>query len=544
MWVAHVGDALLRNKGVRGCATILTRVCKVAYTGSNKRVLKNTIVLYVRMMVVMFVSLFTSRLLLKYLGVEDYGLYNVVGAVVGMMSMINGVLASSGTRYLTCSLGADGAQKLKETFTTMINVQLLVALLSAIVLLALGAWVLNGKANIPPERVNAVNFVFYCAVFTAVLHLLVVPFHSAVIAYERMSAFAWLTFLDVFAKLGVVYMLSVTPFDCLKTYALLGAIVQVIYSLITVGYVVVQFKELRYIRYFNLKYLLEIYAFAGWNFLRNCTALLLTQAVTVLNQRYFGAVLVAAFSIAVTVWGQIKAFINNYRTAANPQIIKLFSAGKFLESRQLMVNTVLLSLFIYLVLAVTLFVYADRILAVWLEEVPVRAVEFVRIVLVIGLAAVFDDCFYTAISAKGKMAGYTLMVCVTDIAVFIATWGLIWWIRNPYTAAFMLLIRTCIGGFLIVPAVLKKVVGYEAGDFLQTYIPSIKVCSVTVSVGALFWLITPHGIFAMFVGGALCAFSVAAVCWTLGVPMEIKDKLLMMVRSKFGLILMAQRRRG
>lgn len=508
----------------------------MAYTGSNKRVLKNTIVLYIRMMVVMFVSLFTSRLLLKYLGVEDFGLYNVVGAVVGMMSMLNGVLASSGTRYLTCSLGAGDMTRLRETFTTMINVQIIMALLTAVVLLTLGWWVLDGKANIPPERMDAVNFVFYCVVFAAVWHLLVVPFNSAVIAYERMSAFAWLTFLDVFSKLGCVYALSVTPYDRLKTYALFVVVVQIVYSLITVGYVKIQFRELKYIRYFNLKYLIEIYSFAGWNFLRNCTALLLTQAVTVLNQRYFGAVLVAAFSIAVTIWGQIKTFINNYRTAANPQIIKLFSAGKFLESRQLMVNTVLLSLFIYLVLAVPLFVYADRILAVWLEEVPERAVEFVRIVLVIGLVAVFDDCYYTAISAKGKMAGYTLMVCVADIVVFFSTWLIICKTAYPYTAALMLFARTAVGAFIIVPNVLKKIVGYESDDFIKAYVPGMKVVVLCLVAGALFWFTTPNGIAYLFFGGAFCALSVCLICWFVGVPVDIRTKLLYMAKDRLGLI--------
>lgn len=507
----------------------------MSYTGSNRRVLKNTILLYIRMMVVMFVSLFTSRLLLKYLGVEDYGLYNVAAAVVAMMSSINGVLASSGTRFLTCSLGAGDSRRLKETFTTMINVQAIMALVTCAVLMTLGAWILKGKTNIPAERLDAVNFVFYCVIFNAVLHLLVVPFNSAVIAYERMSAFAWLTFFDVFAKLGIVYMLAVTTFDKLKAYALLGSAIQVVYALLTIVYAVIQFKELRYVRYFNMRYLLEIYSFAGWTFLRNSAGLLLTQCITVLNQRYFGAALVAAFALAVTVWGQLKAFINNYRTAANPQIIKLFAAGKFEESRRLMVNTVLLSEFIFLVLAVPLFVFADRVLDIWLVEVPEYAVNFVRITLVIGVAAVFNDCFYTAISAKGRMAGYTLMVCVADVVIFGVTWMLIRTTGNPYVAAIMLLVRTCIGGFLIVPVTLKRIVGYVSYDFKHAYIPSFWVLLVAIAIGIAVWSVTPSGVVPMFIGGGLCAVFVAADCWFVGVPKEIKGKLIEMVRERLGM---------
>ena len=226
----------------------------MSYTGSNKRVVKNTIILSIRMVVVMIISLFTSRLLLKYLGVEDYGLYNVVGAVIGMMSLVNGVLSGSGTRYLTYSLGEDGSLRLKQTFTTMMNVQIIMAIITAVVLLTLGAWVLDGKSNIPPSRLDSVNFSFYCVIFSTVFTLLVVPFNSAVVAYERMSAFAWLTFLDVFTKLGVVYLLSVATVDRLKLYAALVAGIQVVHGCITVGYCLVQFKNLRYIRYFDLRY--------------------------------------------------------------------------------------------------------------------------------------------------------------------------------------------------------------------------------------------------------------------------------------------------
>ena len=507
----------------------------MSYTGSNRRVLKNTIILYVRMLVVMFVSLFTSRLLLKYLGVEDYGLYNVVGAIVAMMSALTGVLASSGTRYLTYSLGAGDSRRLKETFTTMVNVQLIMSCVASIVLLTIGFWILEGKSNIPGERINATNFAFYCVIIGTILHLLIVPFHSAIIAYERMGAFAWLAFFDVFAKLGTVYALSVVSFDKLKTYALLGVVVQIVYAIVTIVYVLVQFRELRYVRYFNLKYLLEIYAFAGWTFLRNCTGLLLTQCVTVLNQRYFGAIIVAAFALSLTVWNQLKAFINNYRAAANPQIIKLFAAGKQEDSRRLMVNTVLLSLFMFLILAVPLFVYADRILAIWLVEIPERSVAFVRVVMVIGVAAVFNDCFYTAITAKGKMAGYTLMVCVTDVVVFAATWGLMHITGNPYVAAIMILVRTCIGGFVIVPITLKRIVGYVASDFWQTYVPSVKVLCGAIVVGAFFWHFTPQGVVAMFVGGSACAIMVAAICWLGGVPRDLQQKLISLAKEKMGL---------
>ena len=198
-----------------------------------------------------------------------------------------------------------------------------------------------------------------------------------------------------------------------------------------------------------------------------------------------------------------------------------------------MINTVLLSLFIYLVLAVPMFVFADRVLSIWLAEVPERTIAFVRIVLIIGVAAVFDDCFYTAISANGQMAGYTLMVCIADIVVFGLTWVLICLTGNPYIAAMMIFVRTCIGGFFIVPTTLKRVVGYVSSDFYETYIPSARVLLGVVAIGAVFWYVTPAGIMTMFISGGVCAVLVAMVCWFVGVPKDIRRKLIALARERF-----------
>ena len=201
---------------------------------NNKRIAKNTLLLYVRMLFTMAVSLFTSRVILNTLGVEDYGINNVVGGIVTMFTVLSGSLSSSISRFITFELGKDNLQRLKTVFSTGVNIQLGMSILVVVVAEAVGIWFLNTKMNIPVERMEAANWVFQCAILTFVLNLLSVPYNAAIIAHEKMSAFAYISVVEVSLKLIIVYMLTISPFDRLKTYAVLlllvGAIIRFIYG--------------------------------------------------------------------------------------------------------------------------------------------------------------------------------------------------------------------------------------------------------------------------------------------------------------------------
>ena len=186
---------------------------------NNKRIAKNTLLLYVRMLFTMTVSLFTSRVILNTLGVEDYGINNVVGGIVTMFSVLSGSLSSSISRFITFELGKGNIKRLKTIFSTGVNIQLGMSVLIIIIAEAVGIWFLNTKMNIPTDRMVAANWVFQCAILTFVLNLLSVPYNAAIIAHEKMSAFAYISVVEVTLKLIIVYMLMISPFDRLETYA-------------------------------------------------------------------------------------------------------------------------------------------------------------------------------------------------------------------------------------------------------------------------------------------------------------------------------------
>ena len=294
---------------------------------NNKRIAKNTLLLYLRMFLTMAVSLYTSRIILNTLGVEDYGINNVVGGIVTMFTVISGSLSASISRFITFELGKDNIQRLKKVFSTGVNIQIGMSVLIVLLAECVGVWFLNTKMNIPPERLGAANWVFQCSILTFVLNLLSVPYNAAIIAHEKMSAFAYISILEVSLKLIIVYMLIISPFDRLKTYAVLflcvGAIIRFIYGY----YCKRHFEECSYYFVYDKPLLKEMTSFAGWNFFGTSAWMLNTQGLNILINMYFGVAFNAARGVATQVDSALKQFINNFTTAVNPQITKSYAQG-------------------------------------------------------------------------------------------------------------------------------------------------------------------------------------------------------------------------
>lgn len=506
------------------------------YQASNKRIAKNTILLYLRMLVVMGVGLYTSRVVLASLGVRDFGLYNVVGAVVGMLTFLNASMSTAGSRFLTCILGKDDLPLIRKTWSTLINTQAVLAILTVLVLFVVGFWLVETKANIPAERLTAVRFAFYCAMITTAIGLLTTPFSAAIIAYERMDAFAWFSIIDVVAKLLIAYAVALTGHDKLKFYAAMMALSQALYSLANVSYCKIKFRTLRYMRTLDWRLIREIYSFAGWHLLTMIAVMLSTQGLTFLNQRYFGPELVAAFALAVSVETHVMSFVNNFRAAANPQIVKTYATGQFSESKDILINSTLLAFFLYLMLAVPIFIFADQILSLWLLEVPRWSVPFVRICLVNGLISVFDISLYMGIYANGHLVeNATVNVCL-GFAKFLLAWVVISKTNWPYSAAVVQCSVYAVTGFISKPLILRKRVAYRWPDFRRLLFPSVKIFAMTVLIAVATYKLTPSGILWMICGGILCATLIGVCNWYIGVPLAYRQKVMAIVRKKIGIV--------
>ena len=390
---------------------------------NNKRIAKNTLLLYVRMLFTMAVSLFTSRVILNTLGVEDYGINNVVGGIVTMFSVLSGSLSASISRFITFELGKGNLQRLKTVFSTGVNIQLGMSILVVVVAEAVGIWFLNTKMNIPAERMGAANWVFQCAILTFVLNLLSVPYNAAIIAHEKMSAFAYISVVEVSLKLVIVYMLTISPFDRLKTYAVLflcvGAFIRFIYGY----YCKRHFEECTYHFILDKPTLKEMTGFAGWNFLGNGAYMLNTQGVNILMNLYFGVAVNAARGVATQVDAALKQFVTNFTTAVNPQITKSYAQGDLDYMHKLVCRSSKFSAFLMTFFAVPIILETDTILTIWLKNPPAYAAIFLKwIIISTFMDTVLANSLVTSMFATGKIKRYQIIVTTVGCLVFPLSW--------------------------------------------------------------------------------------------------------------------------
>ena len=390
---------------------------------NNKRIAKNTLLLYVRMLFIMAVSLFTSRVILNTLGVEDYGINNVVGGIVTMFSVLSGSLSSSISRFITFELGKRNIERLKTIFSTGVNIQLGMSVFIIIIAEAVGIWFLNAKMNIPADRMVAANWVFQCAILTFVLNLLSVPYNAAIIAHEKMSAFAYISVLEVTLKLIIVYMLTVSPFDRLKTYAVLLLCVGVVIRFIYGYYCKRHFEECTYHFVFDKPILKEMTGFAGWNFLGNGAYMLNTQGVNILMNLYFGVAVNAARGVATQVDAALKQFVNNFTTAVNPQITKSYAQGDLDYMHKLVCRSAKFSAFLMMFFAVPIILETNTILTIWLKTVPDYAVIFLQWIIISSfMDTVLANSLVTSMFATGKIKRYQIIVTTVGCLVFPLSW--------------------------------------------------------------------------------------------------------------------------
>ena len=296
-------------------------------SSNNKRIAKNTLLLYIRMLFLMVVSLYTSRVVLNALGVEDFGIYNVVGGVVAMFSMLSGSLSAAITRFITYELGTGNKENLKKIFSSSVTIQIGLAVLIALLAEAVGVWFLNVKMNIPDARMVAANWVFQFSILTFAINLISVPYNASIIAHERMSAFAYISILEAIGKLAIAFLITVSPMDRLIFYSLLMCAVALLVRLVYGYYCKKHFEECTYHFLWDKELLKRMFGFAGWNFIGASSAVLRDQGGNVVINLFCGPVVNAARGIASQVNTAVHGFVSNFMTALNPQITKSYASG-------------------------------------------------------------------------------------------------------------------------------------------------------------------------------------------------------------------------
>ena len=376
----------------------------------NKRIAQNTLLLYLRMLFLMAVSLYTSRIVLNALGVEDFGIYNVVGGIVAMFNVLSGSLSAAISRFITYELGKGNQNSLNKIFSSAVTIQL--GLSGIIILLAetLGIWFLNVKMNIPETRMEAANWVFQFSILTFVISLISVPYNASIIAHEKMSAFAYISILEAIGKLSIAYLIVISPIDKLIFYAILMCVVAFIIRFTYGNYCKRHFIECSYHFIWDKQLLRQMFSFAGWNFIGASSAILRDQGGNIVINLFCGPAVNAARGIAFQVNNAVNQFVVNFMTALNPQITKSYAVGDKEYMLTLIYQGARLSFYMLLLLSLPILVNTHYILELWLKTVPEHTAFFVQLVLIFALSESISQPLITAMLATGRIRNYQIIV--------------------------------------------------------------------------------------------------------------------------------------
>lgn len=415
---------------------------------NNKRIAKNTLFLYFRSLIIMTISIYTSRVVLKALGIEDYGIYNIVGGFVGMFSMISSCLVNASQRFISFEMGKDKPQ-MQKVFGCTITIHLLLAFLLLIVFETFGLWFLNVKLNIMVSRLFAANVVYQCSIITFCCNILSIPFNASIVAHEKMSAFAYISIYEVVAKLLIVYVLWVIDADKLILYAILMLSVTFSLQAIYVLYCKVKFDECRsHSLLIDKEYFKSIISFTGWNFIGSTAAILVTQGINILINLFFGVALNAARGIAEQVNNAINQFIGNFMTALNPQITKSYAAGEYEYANLLMVKGAKYATLIFWLLSLPVYIKADYILDIWLVKVPPYAPIFLKLAIIYSIFQTLSNTLYIGMLATGNIKKYQMTMGILYIASFILCYVLFYLGLGPEWGYLSTIIALFIGVFV------------------------------------------------------------------------------------------------
>ena len=377
---------------------------------NNKRIAKNTLVLYFRMLFLMLISLYTSRVILDALGVEDYGIYNVVGGFVSMFALISSALTSACSRFLNFELGKGDSERQNVVFSTAVTIQCGLAILVAVLSEAIGVWYVNNVMVLPLERLTAANWCFQFSVFNFCMNLITVPYNASIIAHEKMKAFAYVSIFQGLAQLGISFMVYYEPFDRLVFYALMLMILQFLIRYMYQVYCRKHFEECHYRFVIDKPLLKHMLSYSLWHLIGNGSAVLKNHGVNLVLNFFFGPAVNAARGLANHVDNAVNQFVSNFMMAMNPQITQSYSRGDLRDMFQLVNRGSRFSFYLLFVLALPVIINADYILHIWLKEVPAHTVAFVQLTLISMMITSVSKSLITAQNATGDVRNYQLIV--------------------------------------------------------------------------------------------------------------------------------------
>ncbi len=416
---------------------------------NNKRIARNTLMLYFRMLLIMAVSFYTTRIVLKKLGIVDYGIYDVVGGVVMMFSFLNSSMSSATQRYLTFELGKGDKIRLGKIFSAALNIHIVIAILIIILVEAIGVWFLNTRMKIPPDRLVAANWVLQFSILTFCTNVLQVPFNATLVAHEKMDIYAYISVVEAFLKLAIVFMLTLLPFDKLIVYSILVFVVQCIVRGMYQAYCYRNFSECQFRLFWDKKLYREMTSFAGWNIFGSLAWLIRGVGVNIILNIFIGPAINAARGVANHVSGTLSGFVSNFTLALNPQITKNYAIGDIQGMETLTYRGLKFSYFLLFLLTFPILININYLLGLWLVEVPEYSAIFLILIVIDTLVGnIFGTPLMTALMATGNIKRYQIVVSLCLMTILPLSCVALYLGYSPIAVFVLSVIITLIAGIV------------------------------------------------------------------------------------------------
>lgn len=502
----------------------------------NKRIAKNTIFLYIRMLLVMLVSLYTVRVVLGILGEVDYGIYNVVGGIVVMFAFLSRTLASASQRYFAYELGRQDYSKLNNIFSLTLLLYIIVAILVVLLAETLGLWFFNSKMNIPQDRIQAASFIYQLSIISFCFTLLMTPYQALLIAREDMNIYAFIGVLEALLYLGVAFLLKLIQFDHLIVYGLLMTIVAVLTN--SIYYVVarIKYKESHYIWFWDIKLVKEIASYSGWNVLGAVANVARSQGINILINLFFSPAINAARGLAYQVSGALNSFASNFYTAVRPQVTKKYAKGDIAGVNSLVFSSSKLSYYLILFISTSVIVYINPILKLWLVNPPVYTDLFVSLVIITSLVDSLSNPLMTLVQATGKVKVYQIVVSFLLMLNLPISYV---FLKLGYSAEYTMYIAISVSVILLFVRVfiLKSMVNFPAKDYSIHIILRVAFTSIFCYIASLLtfrfvYEVSSKSIFMLCVSILLSIISNVLVILITGLNKTELALILSFVKSK------------
>ena len=500
---------------------------------NNKRIAKNTAMLYIRMLLIMAVMLYTSRVVLEVLGVEDFGIYNVVGGVVAMMGVLNGAMAVSTQRYLTFELGKGDDVRLKQTFSMCLTIYVLFAFILLLLAETIGLWFLNTQLNIPPERMIAAKYVYQFSILSAIITLLCNPYNAVIIAHEKMDVYAYASIIEAGLKLVSAYILLWIPYDRLIVYGLAIMATSMIVMSIYYFYCVRNFEECRYTFYWEIGLFTQLLSYSGWNMFGSVSALVKGQGLNVLLNMFFNPSVNASRGIAYQVNGAVTQFFSNFYTAVRPQITKYYAQNDMENMFKLVFRSSKFSFYLILLISLPIIIETPYIIKLWLGQLPEYVVIFIRLIIVITAVDAMATPLMTTAHATGRIKLYqsvvgTLTILNIPISYVLLKYG-------GYSPVIVFVVSLCISiiNLFVRLWIVWRLVKFPVKLYIQKiFFRSFFVASLASIIPIFVYSYMSISLFSFLLILILCVVSSLLSIYVLGLSRGEKNVLIQFVKKK------------